>query len=269
MNLKNIMKNLLIHNILIVFIFCFFSILKADAQDFQNNTINTKINPFSFGFSGFIQYGDSRGTAIAPENTSPDNIGTPYETGYGFGGHLLYQLNNEWKIFLECGYSERRILCARKGEYGVGSWISDMTGDTLNNFYGPFDSDVYFYMGAFIIRPGLKYYLQNDENIKPWFGFGISVYPWNASYMGGDRSKIWATASGVCLDFTFLYFGIDMNIDLGEKERVVFSLFADLGAPSVKLRFDNLFENGWTYINDIGEEVIAPYKFGIIMLFEL
>lgn len=60
-----------------------------------------------------------------------------------------------------------------------------------------------------------------------------------------------------------------MIIDRGEKESVVFSLYADLGAPSAKLRFDNLFQNGWTYIDDDGEEIISPYKFGVIMLFEL
>ncbi len=265
------MRNLLIVN-LFFFILSFNSFIFPENIDSINNTFNNKAileNQFSFGFSGFIQYGESHGTAIAPENGTPDNIGAPYETGYGVAGHVLYRLNNEWKIFFEIGYSDRKILCARKDEYGAGSWITDMTGDTLNNFYGPFDNDVYFYMETFIIRPGVKYYILNDENIKPWFGIGLSLYPWNASYMDGNRKKIWGKIKGICFDLTFLYLGLDMDIDIGDKEKVTFSLYADLGAPSVKLKFDNLFQNGWTYIDDNGEEVISPYKFGIIMMFEL
>ncbi|MCX7699133.1 MAG: hypothetical protein N2114_06690 [Candidatus Goldbacteria bacterium] len=262
------MKNLLIVNIL--FCLLLFNFIYSENIDSKINTFNNKTDishSIYFGFSAFIQYGESNGTAIAPENEVYDNKGAPYEMGYGFAGHILYALSNEWKIFLEIGYSDRRILCARKDEYGIGSWIADMTGNTFN-FYGPFDSDVYFYMNTFIIKAGVKYYILNDENLKPWFGVGLILYPWNASYMNAERSKIWGSLNGICFYLSFLNFGIDMNIDLGEKEKIIFSLYADLGAPSVQLKFNNLFQNGWNYVDD-SEDVIAPYKFGLLLLFEL
>jgi len=269
MNLKNIMKISSTVNFFSFFFLFFVSVLAADVGDSVINTINSKTNNFFWGISGLIQYGESNGTAIAPENGRPDNIGASYEMGYGISGYALYGLSDEWKIFFEIGYSDRRILCARKDEYGVGKWVSDVSGDTTNNFYGPFDNDVYFYMDTFIIRPGIKYYVQTDRNVTPWFGLGLSIYPWNASYMSGDRSKTWSSTNGVCLNFNFLYFGFDMKIDFGEKETVILSLFTDIGAPAVKLKFNNLFQDGWTYENNEGEEVVSTYKFGIIMLFEL
>lgn len=264
MNSRNIMKILLKVNFILFFYFAFILINFADSGNFDNNK-----NNFLFGFSGFVQYGYSHGTAIAPENGNIDNINSPYEMGYGFSAHILYKLNNEWKTFLEIGYSDRRILCARENENGIGSWIADMTGNTLNNSYGPFDSNIYFYMNTFIIKPGVKYYVLDNDNFKPWVGTGISIYPWNAAYMNADKTRTYSSTKGICFYIDLLYFGFDMNIDIGEKETIIFSLYANLGAPAVKMRFDNLFQDGWTYINDTGEEVISPYKFGIIMLFEI
>lgn len=39
-----------------------------------------------------------------------------------------------------------------------------------------------------------------------------------------------------------LYFGIDMNIKTGKK--IIFSLYANSDAPTVKMQFDNLFQDG-------------------------
>jgi|DewCreStandDraft_4_1066084.scaffolds.fasta_scaffold11883_1 hypothetical protein len=272
MNLRNIMRNLLIVSFLIVSLFILNQNTIADNVDSVNNTKNNNVkieNSILFGFFGFIQYGESRGTAIAPENMPEDNKGASYEMGYGAGLNVQYRINEQWGIFLDTGYSDRRILCAKKDEFGFGSWISDMTGNTLNNSYGPFDDDVYFYIDSFIIKTGVKYFILTDDNIKPWFAIGVAFYPWNASYMNSNRQKVYGNQSGWAIDLSFLNIGIDMNIDLGDKEKIIVSLFADLGSPSVKLKFENLFQDGWTYTNDAGEDLVGIYKFGIIMLFGL
>lgn len=184
----------------------------------------------------------------------------PYDSAWGMGVALEYRFLDSFACGLDFGLNRWEKLLAKKDGYGVGDWVFEQT-DYSSARVGPFPMDVKYYMDTTSVRLNGKYYPLSGM-IQPYIGAAVGVYAWQATIGNREEEKKYSDNSSGMLVSTTLQAGVDFVID-----SFVVRIFGDFASPVAHPRFENLFQNGWTYADE--EHAEGPYRFGIALGMEM
>lgn len=107
------------------------------------------------------------------------------------------------------------------------------------------------------MRLGAKYDFQKN-GFRPWVGVGFGIYRWTVDYATVDRASSWGSDTGLASGATFLL-GVDIFVGQGS----MITLFGDFASPVANPLIDDLFHEGWTWDNVVGNHVMGPYRLGV------
>lgn len=213
-------------------------------------------SPFTVAFQGALPYGTVTTAVHQPGDYAGFN---PIDSGWGAGLTVDYAPIPVIRFFLDGNYFTYRKQVGIAGQNSSGEWVFDMTGYSTNQLH--FSQDAYFDMDTVGFRAGVKAVLPLG-NLQPWAGAAYGYYHWNASYDTQDRTSSWGSASGYVWGLTYLA-GIDWWLSHSEKAGLFVRLYADLAAPVVSPVINNLFNQGWTWNNSGGNNIMGVYRFGV------
>lgn len=220
----------------------------------------TKVHRFFTYFDGGLAHGDLTLPAYPQEDTN----GSPHPaTGYMFGLGVEAVVTPSVRLFLDGTTTTRKVKVADQNGYATSFWVYEQTGYS-NNLVGPFPTDVYGAMDATGFRLGLKYVLSTQQGFELWGGIAYGLYRWTISFDNSAKDKTYGSATGMTSGPTYLA-GVDAPI--GKSTDLV--LYADVVSPVANPQVDNLFNNGWTWVNAGGNNVMGPYRAGLALRFAM
>jgi hypothetical protein len=244
--------------------FLFFLYILSITTFSQGEENTLKLFPKMYmGFNGIYQTGRWGDVPVVPKNGPYTAFasGVPYG-GYGFGTNLNLFITHNISLFFDGNFYSRKIDIAYKGGYASSEWVAEMTNYSSDEI-GPFDEDAYFYVYTTGFRLGFRYYLNENKNIKPWFGAYYGYYNYTIGIFNKAQTQTWGNTTDNTNALSYFNLGLDL---LNNDNSLGISIFFEAGGivpNNNSYTIENCLVNGWTWHSEGGLHIIGPYRFGI------